>query len=155
MTDNEVNTLKTDVALIKKDINQIDRVFNKVDTAIHDMHELHKIAAVQETILENTERRLKSLEDNFVKHGEEELQFRKELQNSLDEMKDDAQVQRERRHKEILDTLHQMSSSLNKKLEVQDKRIRTLENWRWWILGASAGLVFILTRYSYIVSFFG
>ncbi len=155
MTDNEVNTLKTDVALIKKDINQIDRVFNKIDTAIEDMSELHKIAAVQETILENTERRLTSLEDNFVKHGEEELEFRKDLNKSLNEMKEDAQKQRERRHKEILETLQEMSSNLNTKLEVQDKRIRALENWRWWILGASAALVFILTRYNSIMSFFG
>lgn len=155
MTDNEVNTLKTDVALIKKDIKQIDRVFNKVDTAIEDMSELHKIAAVQETILENTERRLTSLEDNFVKHGEEELAFRKDLNKSLTEMKEDAQTQRERRHKEILDTLQEMSSNLNTKLEVQDKRIRALENWRWWILGASAALVFVLTRYNTIMSFFG
>ena len=155
MTDNEVNTLKTDVALIKKDIKQIDRVFSKVDTAIEEMSELHKIAAVQETILENTERRLTSLEDNFVKHGEEELQFRKDLNKSLEEMKDDAQKQRERRHREILEMLQQMSTNLDTKLEVQDKRIRALENWRWWILGASAALVFILTRYNSIMSLFG
>lgn len=155
MTDNEVNTLKTDVALIKKDIKQIDRVFSKVDTAIEEMSELHKIAAVQETILENTERRLTSLEDNFVKHGEEELQFRKDLNKSLEEMKNDAQKQRERRHREILEMLQQMSTNLDTKLEVQDKRIRALENWRWWILGASAALVFILTRYNNIMSLFG
>lgn len=155
MTDNEVNTLKTDVALIKKDIKQIDRVFNKVDTAIEDMSELHKIAAVQETILENTERRLTSLEDNFVKHGEEELAFRKDLNKSLNEMKEDAQIQRERRHKEILETLQEMSTNLNTKLEVQDKRIRALENWRWWILGASAALVFVLTRFNTVMSLFG
>lgn len=155
MTDNEVNSLKTDVALIKKDINQIDRVFNKVDSAIQDMSELHKIAAVQETILENTERRLISLEDNFVKHGEEELAFRKDLNKSLNEMKEDAQIQRERRHKEILETLNKMSTSLNSKLDVQDKRIRALENWRWWILGAAGALVFILTKYNSLMSFFG
>lgn len=155
MTDNEVNSLKTDVALIKKDIKQIDRVFNKIDGAIQDMSELHKIAAVQETILENTERRLISLEDNFVKHGEEELEFRKDLNKSLNEMKEDAQIQRERRHKEILETLNKMSTSLNSKLDVQDKRIRALENWRWWILGASGALVFILTKYNSLMSFFG
>jgi hypothetical protein len=58
MTDAEVNVLKTDVALIKKDIKQIERVFNKVDHAVGDMAELHKIAAVQEKILENAERRI-------------------------------------------------------------------------------------------------
>jgi len=154
MANEELNTLKTDVAVIKKDIKQIDRVFNKVDGAIEDMSELHKIAAVQDTILENTERRLVSLENNFVKHGDDELAFRKDLNKSLNEMKEDAQIQRERRHKEVLETLNSMNSSVKKRLEMQDERVRALENWRWWTLGASAGLIFVLTKYNMLMSFF-
>ena len=155
MTDNEVNTLKTDVALIKKDIKQIERVFDKVDHAVSDMAELHKIAAVQETILENAERRIENLEDTFIKHTEEELEYRKELNKTLTDMKEDAQKQRERRHKEVLESIQNMHKAVSEKLNVQDKRIRALENWRWWILGASAALIFILTRYDVLMSFFG
>jgi len=155
MTDNEVNTLKTDVALIKKDIKQIERVFDKVDHAVGDMAELHKIAAVQETILENAERRIENLEDTFIKQTEEELEYRKELNKTLNDMKEDAQKQRERRHKEVLESIQNMHTTLSSKLDVQDKRIRALENWRWWILGASAALIFILTRYDALMSFFG
>jgi F0F1-type ATP synthase membrane subunit b/b' len=155
MTDNEVNTLKTDVALIKKDIKQIERVFDKVDHAVSDMTGLHKIAAVQETILENAERRIENLEDTFIKHTEEELEYRKELNKTLTDMKEDAQKQRERRHKEVLESIQNMHKAVSEKLDVQDKRIRALENWRWWILGASAALIFILTRYDALVSFFG
>ena len=154
MTDNEVNTLKTDVALIKKDINQIERVFDKVDHAVGDMAELHKIAAVQETILENAERRIETLEDTLIKHSEEEAAYRKELNKNLEDMKVDGQTQRERRHKEVMESIQNMHATLSSKLEVQDKRIRALENWRWWILGVSAALVFVLTRYNAIVSFF-
>jgi F0F1-type ATP synthase membrane subunit b/b' len=155
MTDNEVNTLKTDVALIKKDIKQIEKVFEKVDHAVGDMAELHKIAAVQETILENAERRIENLEDTFIKHTEEELAHRKELNKTLTDMKEDAQIQRERRHKEVLQSINDMNTTVSSKLDVQDRRIRALENWRWWILGASAALIFILTRYDTLMSFFG
>jgi F0F1-type ATP synthase membrane subunit b/b' len=155
MTDNEVNTLKTDVALIKKDIKQIERVFDKVDHAVGDMAQLHKIAAVQETILENAERRIENLENTFIKHTEEELEYRKELNKTLSDMKEDAQVQRERRHKEVLKSIQDMHTTLSEKLDTQDKRINALENWRWWILGASATLIFILTGFDSIVSFFG
>jgi F0F1-type ATP synthase membrane subunit b/b' len=155
MTDNEVSTLKTDVALIKKDIKQIERVFDKVDHAVNDMSELHKIAAVQETILENAERRIENLENTFIKHTEEELEYRKELNKTLSDMKEDAQVQRERRHKEVLESIQSMHTSVSTKLDTQDKRIRALENWRWWILGASAALIFILTRFDSITAFFG
>lgn len=155
MTDNEVNTLKTDVALIKKDIKQIERVFDKVDHAVGDMAELHKIAAVQETILENAERRIENLEDTLIKHAEEETEYRKELNKTLTDMKEDAQVQRERRHKEVLQSIKDMHTTISGKLDTQDKRIRALENWRWWILGATAALIFVITRYDTIMSFFG
>jgi hypothetical protein len=155
MTDNEVSTLKTDVALIKKDIKQIERVFDKVDHAVGDMAEIHKMAAVQETILENAERRIKNLENTFIKHTEEELEYRKELNKTLTDMKEDAQKQRERRHKEVLESIQSMHTSVSAKLDTQDKRIRALENWRWWVLGASAALIFILTRFESITSFFG
>lgn len=155
MTDNEVNTLKTDVALIKKDINQIERVFEKVDHAVGDMAELHKIAAVQGTILENAERRIENLEDTFIKHVDEETAHRRELNKALTDMREDAQRQRERRHKEVLESIQNMHTTLSSKLDKQDVRIRALENWRWWILGAAAALVFLLDRYDVILSLFG
>lgn len=155
MTDNEVNTLKTDVALIKKDIKQIERVFDKVDGAVNDMTQLHKIAAVQETILENAERRIENLENTFIKHTEEELEYRKELNKTLSDMKQDAQTQRERRHKEVMSSIQNMHTTLSEKLDTQDKRINALESWRWWILGASAALIFVFTEFEFITSFFG
>jgi F0F1-type ATP synthase membrane subunit b/b' len=155
MTDNEVSTLKTDVALIKKDIKQIERVFDKVDHAVGDMAELHKIAAVQETILENAERRIQNLEDTFIKHTEEELEHRKELNKTLTDMKEDAQKQRERRHKEVLESIQNMHIVVSEKLDLQDKRILALENWRWWILGAAAAAIFVITGFDSITAFFG
>jgi hypothetical protein len=155
MTDAEVNVLKTDVALIKKDIKQIERVFNKVDHAVGDMAELHKIAAVQEKILENAERRIENLEDTFIKHADDEAEHRKELSKVIADMREDAQIQRERRHKEVLESIQNMHTVITAKLETQDARIQALENWRWWILGAAAVLIFLFDRYESLMLLFG
>ena len=56
MTDNEVNSLKTDIALIQKDVKQIENVFQKVDTAVSQMADIYKSLAVQENILEHNEK---------------------------------------------------------------------------------------------------
>jgi len=154
MADNEVNTLKTDVALIKKDIRQIERVFDKVDGAISDMSELHTIAAVQEAILESAERRLTMLEENIAKQTEEELSYRKELRQSLEDMKNQTVKERDKRHKEVLDSIQNVHETLISKLDKQDKRITALENWRWYILGATGALVFLLTKFNMIMSYF-
>ena len=79
MTDNEVNTLKTDIALIQRDVKQIEIVFQKVDNAVSQMSDIHKSLAVQENILEHNEKRLDTLEEKLIKHTEESTEFQKEL----------------------------------------------------------------------------
>jgi hypothetical protein len=146
MTDNEMNSLKTDIALIQKDVKQIERVFQKVDHAVEQMAEIHKALAVQENILENNEKRISIVEDKLIKHNEDELVFRKELNNKLEDMRTNAQIERERRHKELLESIEKLNKNMSEKLDKQDKRISTLENWRWYLLGIGAVLLFILNK---------
>jgi hypothetical protein len=47
-----------------------------------------------------------------------------------------------------------MNDAVALKLEAQGRRIQALENWKWWVLGASAALVFLLDRYQAILSIF-
>lgn len=146
MTDNEINSLKTDVALIQKDVKQIERVFNKVDDAVGQMSEILKTMAVQDMVLENTERRVFSIEESFKKNIGEEEAFRKELNLKLEDMKDNANKDRDRRHRELLDSIENLNRNMGEKLDKQDKRIQALENWRWYILGIGLVIVFILNK---------
>ena len=146
MTDNEINSLKTDVALIQKDVKQIERVFKKVDDAVGQMSEILKTMAVQDMVLENTERRVFSIEESFKKNIGEEEAFRKELNLKLEDMKDNANKDRDRRHRELLDSIENLNRNMGEKLDKQDKRIQALENWRWYILGIGLVIVFILNK---------
>ena len=146
MTDNEINSLKTDVALIQKDVKQIERVFKKVDDAVGQMSEILKTMAVQDMVLENTERRVFSIEESFKKNTVEEEAFRKELSLKLEDMKETANRDRDRRHRELLDSIENLNRNMSEKLDKQDKRIQTLENWRWYILGIGLVIIFILNK---------
>ena len=146
MTDNEINSLKTDVALIQKDVKQIERVFNKVDDAVGQMSEILKTMAVQDMVLENTERRVFSIEESFKKNNLEEEAFRKELNLKIEDMKETANRDRDRRHRELLDSIENLNKNVGEKLDKQDKRIQALENWRWYILGIGLVIVFILNK---------
>lgn len=147
MTDNEVNTLKTDIALIQKDVKQIEIVFKKVDNAIGQMAEIHKSLAVQENILEHNEKRLNTLEEKILKHAEESSEFQKELNSKIEDMKITAQKERERRHIEVMESIEKLSGSVTDKIKKQDERITALENWRWYILGASGAIIFLITLF--------
>lgn len=146
MTDNEINSLKTDVALIQKDVKQIERVFKKVDDAVGQMSEILKTMAVQDMVLENTERRVFSIEESFKKNTVEEEAFRKELSLKLEDMKETANRDRDRRHRELLDSIENLNRNMGEKLDKQDKRIQTLENWRWYVLGIGLVIIFILNK---------
>jgi hypothetical protein len=153
MTDSELNTVKTDIALIKKDINQIERVFKKVDDAIGQMSEILQSLAVQETILENNEKRVSLVEQRIIAHIESEEKLRRDLESDIESIKTDAREDREKRHKELMECLNNMNKSITEKLDKQDRRIRDLENWRWYILGIGAVLVFILTKFPWTILF--
>jgi DNA repair ATPase RecN len=154
MGTDDINGLKTDIALIQKDVKQIERVFNKVDNAVNQMTEILKVTAVQENILENNERRIGTLEENLKKHNEQEEAFRKEFNKKFEEMKETEQKERERRHRELLDSIEKLNKNMSEKLEKQDKRIQALENWRWYLLGAGAVLIFIVNKIPWS-TFFG
>jgi DNA repair exonuclease SbcCD ATPase subunit len=154
MAVNEISSLKTDIALIQKDVKQIERVFTKVDNAVEQMSEILKTIAVQENILENNEKRVTSLEETIKKRNDEEEQFRKEFARKLDDMKETSQKERERHHRELLESIENLNKSVNDKLDNQDKRIRSLENWRWYLLGIGAVLLFIFNKLPW-EAFFG
>jgi rubrerythrin len=139
------NSVETDIALIKKDISQIEKVFKKVDDAISQMSEILRDLAVQENVLENNEKRLEVLEQKLILHAEEEKNMREEFRKEIKEIKQGSDEAREKRHKEIMGKITAMHEDLNSKLDNQDKRIQSLENWRWYIIGVSAAVIFAIT----------
>jgi len=48
----ELNSVKTDIALIKNDVKQIERFFDKVDEAMEQMVSLAQDIAVKQEVLE-------------------------------------------------------------------------------------------------------
>jgi CRISPR/Cas system CSM-associated protein Csm2 small subunit len=79
--------------------------------------------------------------------------FRKDLNTKLEDMKTTAQQERERRHKEVIEAITKSHEALGKKIDQQDKRIRALENWRWYVLGVAAVIMLIITKFPWSALF--
>jgi uncharacterized protein Yka (UPF0111/DUF47 family) len=54
----DLQHVKTDIALIKKDIQSIGKFFDKVDDAVDGMADIAKSLAVQQQIMENFQPKL-------------------------------------------------------------------------------------------------
>lgn len=149
----EIN-LKTDVALIQKDLKQIERFFTKFDTALQAMTDVAQKVAVQGEILKNTSEKLQNLESKITEHKQDDLVRAAALTDKLEDFRKLAYDDHEKlaktsadtakeRNVEIMTQLSKMNGSLDTKLEKLDDRLTTLENWKWYIMGLGAVVVFI------------
>jgi len=149
--------LSTDVALIKKDIKQIERFFAKFDTALETMAEVSQKVAVMDAMAENTAEKLEQLEERMAEHKTEDkaraevLHRRLEAQrisarNDHQMLADDTKVDRKNRNAEIMTQLGKMNGSLEIRLNKIDDKISALESWRWYVMGIGAGLVVLFAE---------
>lgn len=156
----ELNSVKTDIALIKNDIKQIERFFDKVDEAMEQMVSLAQDIAVQQKVLETFETKLDTMESKLDAQSRINVEARFAFKEELDEhkyrfkeamtngMKDAQEAHQqynlkqrewmEERSDRTLTAINTLTKELNMKIDEQDQRIRALENLKWWVLGAAA-----------------
>jgi len=156
----ELNHVKTDIALIKNDIKQIERFFDKVDEAMDQMVNISQDIAVQQNVLETFESKLNTVENKIDTQARINVESRFAFKEELDEHKyrfkeamTDGMNQAQSAHQEYnlkqrewmeersertLTAINTLTKELNIKIDEQDRRIRNLENLKWWLLGAVA-----------------
>ena len=164
MPDTDIN-LKTDVALIKKDLKQIERFFTRFDAALDAMADVSQKVAVQSEMIKNTTAKLESIEERMNEHKQEDVtrsnlisdrleEYRKSSRSDHEKLAAASQQNREERNAEIMVQLSKMNGSLEKRLTQLDDRIKMLEQWKWYIMGLGGVLIFILANVPWS-SFFG
>lgn len=158
--------MKTDIALIKKDVANIQKFFVKVDASIDMMSELTTQVAVQQEIIKNTVDKLEDL-DNMVQENRKADDARtKAMHQRLEEYRKSAyddhlrlsqenKKSRDDRHNEILNEIRANNDAMMKKMNMQEQRIRSLENWKYYLAGMGAVVMFLLAKVVNLGGFFG
>ena len=158
MANEKEYSYSTDLALIKKDISQIERFLTKLDPLMQEIALISKTLAIQEKIVETHEKRLDGIDEKLSKHYREEEEFRKYLQKKLDSLSEDNKkhadevrttnsTEREKRHKEVLGSINELRNELKTKNKEQDERLDRLEQWKWWVMGAAAAIIGAITLF--------
>lgn len=149
--------VKTDIALIKSDIKQINKFFTKVESSIDMMSELSKNVAVHEEMLRNSIDKLEDLDKTIYEHRKEDLeraavmgdrleQYRISSREDHQRLADQSQKNREERNKEIMDALSKLNGALDRRITEQDNRVKALEMWKYYMMGIGAVVIFIAMR---------
>jgi flagellar biosynthesis/type III secretory pathway protein FliH len=118
------------------------------------MSDIAQKVAVQGEILKNTAEKLEDLEAKINEHKQEDVARAQQLGERLEETRrsayadherlaKDSALNRKERNEEIMTQLSKMNGSLDVRLEKLDDRIKTLEHWKWYIMGLGAVVIAI------------
>lgn len=163
----ELNELKIDIALIKKDIRQIERFFNKIDDIVETIKDIVRDAAVQEQLNKSIEEKLAFLERRLEEHTRIDIEARMALKEDIDDTRDifkkelketaDAALTKtDDRTDEVLEKMDKMMDRFDEKVDKISERVGELEKMRWWAMGAAAVIIFLLGLSSFdLVQFIG
>ena len=166
MASEDYSNIKTDIALIKSDIKQINKFFIKVENSVDMMTELAKHVAVHEEMLKNLIDRLQDLDEKMFDHRKEDVeryavvsdrleQYRLSSREDHQRLADQSQKNREERNREIMEALAKLNGALDRRISEQDARLKNLENWRWYMMGMGVVIGFLLLRVIDVTQFFG
>lgn len=140
MTDG-LSSVKTDVEILKRDVSSIQGLLGRLDTAIDKIADasggISQILAVHEqnigTLAEDIAERKRLAEK------ETEL-----LHRRITDMKDESAENHRRNHNEIMTKLDKMDEEVGSELKNLSGRVTLLERWKWWIMGGSWVIGFII-----------
>ena len=148
---------ETDIALIKSDIKQIQKFFNRVEDSMDMMAELSKNVAVQNEVLEFTKEKLDDVEKlceetrktdelrmNVLSDRLEE--YRRSSREDHQRLADHNANKRNDNVKEILDRIDRMEKAVHQRINDQQKKINHLENWRYYMMGVGFVIMLLVAR---------
>lgn len=153
----DLNVLKTDIALIKGDLQQIGRFFDKVDMTVSGMAEIQKSLAVQHQIIANFNDKLQSVEDRVEENrisdqersavlGDRMEIYRRSSKEDHQRIYDQNQVHRKERNEEIIRELKSIDNRFSERLTIIETKLASVEKWKYYMMGISAAIVFIISN---------
>lgn len=155
--DQNLSGVKTDVALIKKDIKQIEKFFSKYEYIIEKSADRDKKIAVQHEILNTVAEKIVNLDEKIeqtkfdaakdlaIVHDRLE-QYRKSSREDHQRLSDNNANSRKERNAEIMEALSKLNGNLDKRISEMEGRVTSLDRWKWYMMGMGAILIFIITK---------
>jgi len=160
----ELAQMKTDIALIKSDVKNIQKFFTKVETSLDMMTDIAQKVAVQDEVLKNQIDRIEDLEVAIKDHRNEDLErsrimmerlesYRKAAYDDHQRLAEHTATKREKHNQLLIDEIRSMRQMMEEKLEEQDEKIQDLQRWKYYAMGAIGIAMFVLAEMNFNIVF--
>lgn len=161
----EEKNWETDIRLIQSDIKQINKFFARVEDSLEMMSELSTQVAVQGETAKNTVDKLEDVDRMVQEHRKEDYERTKALHQRLEEYRKssyqdhdrlakETKQGREAKHREIMAEIKRSNDMMMTKMNEQSVRIASLENWKYYMMGMGAVIMFIVVKILDVSAFF-
>lgn len=149
-------SLKTDVQLLKKDVEQISEFLKRLDVAIEKLSEvstgISKIIAVHDKRMEVNERTDQQifdiLEDRKNEHEDDKSKLYSRI-NSVEKHVNDRVTDN---HNRVLERIGELESHNQTQFQRLEQRLQSLDRWRWLMIGGGAVAGFLANYIMQIAS---
>lgn len=144
--------LKTEVELVKRDIDTIQTMMSKLDTAIDKIADvsngISKILTVHDQAIDT----LKISVEERKRLAEKEVEL---LHKRISEMKDENAEDRKTNQIELLAAIKEMDKNNKTDIEALSERVTVLERWKWAVIIGASVAGFFLSKMPMFEAFFG
>lgn len=137
----QLNEIRTDVELLKRDMMSVQAFIGKMDLAIDKIatasNDISRMLAVHDQSIDV----LKGVVEERSKITARDVDS---IANRLNAMSEENHSERSRLHQEML-----------ARIEALDDRFDAIEKWKWWGMGAIAVFMFLGPKVQFLQQFFG
>ena len=160
----ELSEMKTDIALIKANMKNIENFFSKVEGSLAIITDLSKKIAVQDEQLKNTVDKLEDVDRMVQDYRKEDLERSRIMMERLDDYRSSAYGDHQRlaehtaakrieHNKMIIDEIREMKELMQTKFDEQDEKILELQRWKYYAMGAVGLAMFVIVEMNWQIVF--
>jgi len=160
----ELAEMKTDIALIKADVKNIQKFFTKVESSLDMLTDLSQKVAVQDEVVKNTVDKLEDLDKMVQEHRAEDQDRARRMMDRLEEYRssaykdhqrlaDHTATKREAHNRMIIDELREMKQMMETKSDEQGEKIQDLQRWKYYVMGALGLAMFVVVEMNWQIVF--
>lgn len=147
--DSGLSAVKTDVAILKKDISNIHGLLTRLDTSIDKIADastgISKILAVHDSkIVDSAEERAE-----MTRMAEKSIEL---IHKRISDKDEEHKALTQENHTKLMAFLQDHDDRSNNTLENISTRVRALEQWKWVVVGGGIVLGFVLSEMSIITN---
>lgn len=154
----EFAQLKTDIALLRGDIHNLDGLVSRLDVAIDKFSvfssDINRLLAVHDNKIENHTRLIEHLSEAADRRRTEYEKRHQEIIDKILQIKEDTRESIHASKVEITKKFDDEMEDIKEEIDTLSGKVEAIEKWRWLVMGGAVIAGWVISKLSWVISMF-